>query len=214
MLTRSAEFHEEQTAREVEVADTYSASAHAGDRLRDRPHRGACTCPFSSWRDHRLSSQANAPVAAPPFSVADLAAARVAGRLLDALAELEPVAQCAKACRDLRFPLVGHAAHDAGADFDAVPSQPPCAGNASPCAMVRACWWWWQTPDSDLLDGSHACPSLCPGAGRRDDLTACSPAMRTRYVAVGLTDAGEALEEGETVEELSLKRISAAPARW
>ena len=165
-----------------------------------------------------MSSQANAPVAAPPFSVADLAAARAAGgRLLDVLTELEPVAQlrAARLAATCGFPLVGHARlMTLAPDFDAVPFA---------TALRRECVALRDESgrllvvvadpfDSDLLDGLGArLPEpFAVALADRDDLTACLARHEDEVRrAVGLTDAGEALEGGEAVEELSLKRISA-----
>ncbi|TAH47548.1 MAG: type II/IV secretion system protein, partial [Betaproteobacteria bacterium] len=77
-----------------------------------------------------MSPQAPAPAAAAaarPFGAAELASARAAGgRLLDALAELEPVAhlRAARLAATCGLPLAGHARlMSLAPDFDAVPFE-------------------------------------------------------------------------------------------
>ncbi|MBS0553158.1 MAG: type II/IV secretion system protein, partial [Proteobacteria bacterium] len=165
-----------------------------------------------------MSPQAPASPAVRPFSAADLASARAAGgRLLDALAELEPAAslRAARLAATCALPLMGHARLMALApDFDAVPFA---AALRRECVALRdesgGLLVVVADPfDADLLDGLGArLPEpFAVALADRDDLTACLARHEDEVRrAVGLTDSAEALEGGEAVEELSLKRISA-----
>ncbi|MBS0543063.1 MAG: type II/IV secretion system protein, partial [Proteobacteria bacterium] len=155
------------------------------------------------------------PVA--PFSSAELAAAANGGRLLDGLAALEAerTLRLARLGATCALPVIGHERLMAlTPDFSVIRVE---IALRDECVALRdelgGLLVAVSDPfNSDLLDGLGARLTEAFGVALadREDVAACLARHEDEVRrAVGLTGSGEALEGGEEVEELSLKRISA-----
>jgi general secretion pathway protein E len=165
-----------------------------------------------------MNDPLGAPLAPPPFSRADLAAAAAGGaRVVDGLAKLEPDAalRIARLAQTSGLPAIGHARLMALApDFDAIPFEAALRHESvalrdeeGRLLIVVA-----DPFDADLLDGLGArlSEAYTLVLADRDDLTACLARHEDEVRrAAGLIESREAGVEGDGVEDLSLKRISA-----
>ncbi|WP_211364063.1 GspE/PulE family protein [Propionivibrio limicola] len=165
-----------------------------------------------------MKTQPASPSPVRPFSATELATARAgSGRVIDSLAELEPLPErrLARLAATCALPLIGHARLLALApDFAALPVETALRRE---CVALRdeqrALFIVVADPfDQDLLDGIAArqAEPFTLALADRDEITACLARHEDEIrQAVGLSEASETATTGDAVEELSLKSISA-----